>query len=139
MEYLLGFAMAILAILAFRFALLKKTEDTLLPTIRYSQSHVHEIVKPYIPISLFQKKRNRSQSDRHEENLYTKVVFLENQAYWIKDNALLIADLEDGIVLDETTRKVDTIGMDRVQLDKVIEIVNALTEGRKDDSGRSGY
>ena len=110
-----------------------------MPTIRYSQSHVYEVLKPYVPTSLFQKKRNSSQSDKHEENLYTRVVFLDNQAYWIKDNALLIADLEDGIVLDETTRKVDTIGMDRVQLDKVIEIVNALTEGRKNDSGRSGY
>jgi hypothetical protein len=139
MEYLLGFAMAIIAILAFRFALLYKIDNDQLPPIKYSQSHVHEMIKYYLPSSLFQKKRNKTQSDKHEEKLYTRVVFLENQAYWIKDNALLIADLEDGIVLEETARKVDTIGMDRVQLDKVIGIVNALTEGRKDDSGHSGY
>lgn len=139
MEYLLGFAMAIVAILVFRLALLNKIETESLPPIRYSQSHVHEMIKYYLPSSLFQKKRNRTQSDSHEEKLYTRVVFLDNQAYWIKDNSLLIADLEDGIVLEETTRKVDTIGMDKVQLDRVIEIVNALTEGRKNDSGHPGY
>ena len=96
------------------------------------------MIKHYLPGYLFEKKRGKSQSDNHEEKLYTRVVFIENQAYWIKDNSLLIADLSDGIVLEETTRKVDTIGMDRVQLEKVIEIVNALTEGRKNDTGHPG-
>jgi hypothetical protein len=139
MEYLLGFAMAIIAIIAFRFVLAQNVDIFSIPEIRYSQSHIHEMIKYYLPSSFFYKKRVRSQSDNHEEKLYTKVVFLENQAYWIKDNALLIADLEDGVVLEETTRQVDTIGMDSVQLDKVIGIVSALTEGRKNDSGYSGY
>jgi hypothetical protein len=138
MEYLLGFAMAIVAILVFRFALFSGTNEKSLPPIRYSQSHVHDMIKHYLPGYLFEKKRGKSQSDNHEEKLYTRVVFIENQAYWIKDNSLLIADLSDGIVLEETTRKVDTIGMDRVQLEKVIEIVNALTEGRKNDTGHPG-
>jgi hypothetical protein len=63
--------------------------------------------------------------------MYTRVVFLENQAYWIKNNTLFVADMEEGFVDEQTTREVDTMGMDRVQLEKVIHIVEALTEGKE--------
>jgi hypothetical protein len=64
--------------------------------------------------------------------MYTRVVFVENQAYWIKNNTLFVADMEDDMVDEATTREVDTMAMDKVQLEKVIYIVEALTEGKKE-------
>jgi hypothetical protein len=137
MEFLLGFVLATLSLFLFR-NILKNPELSSIPQIRYSQSHVHEIIKDYIPDPMFDIKKPDSQSSNYEKSLYVKVVFIDNEAYWIKNNSLFVADMEEGIVAEETTRKVDTIGMDRVQLEKVIYIVDALTEGRNNDSGYTG-
>ena len=107
--------------------------------IRYSQSHIYEITKEFIPDEFFLKKQPDTQSKSHEKSMYTRVVFVDNEAYWIKNNALFVADMEEGVVAEETARVVDTMTMDSVQLNKVVSIVEALTEGRKNDSGYSGY
>lgn len=138
MEYLLGFITAIIALLIFRFAFFRIASPESLPKIKYSQSHVHEIIKQYIPNSFFGPMRKNAQSQNHRRDQYVRVVFVENSAYWIKDNALFMADMQDGIVDEETTRKVDTMGMNKVELEKVIHIVEALTEGHKNDRGYTG-
>lgn len=140
MEYVLGSVITLIGIGVIAITYAKNRKD-LLNThnlIRYSQSHIHEIIKRYIPESEFDIKRPASQSQNHRTSSYTRVVFVENQAYWIKDNSLFMADMEYGIVNEETTRKVDTINMDKVQLEKITHIVEALTEGRRNDSGDSG-
>ena len=139
MEFLLGSVATVLAILVLRSAMIKDLSKNSKISIRYSQSHIYEITKEFIPDEFFFKKQRDTQSKGHEKSMYTRVVFLDNEAYWIKNNALFVADMDEGVVAEETARKVDTIGMDRVQLEKVIHIVEALTEGRKDDSGYSGY
>lgn len=139
MEFLLGSIATILAILALRAATIKDLTKNSKISIRYSQSHIYEITKEFIPDELFFEKQRDTQSKNHEKSMYTRVVFLDNEAYWIKNNALFVADMDEGIVAEETARKVDTMGMDKVQLEKVIHIVEALTGGRKNDSGYSGY
>ena len=67
--------------------------------------------------------------------MHLKVLFFEKDAYWIKENALFIAEQEDGIVKEDTARRVDTMGMNRVQLEKVMYIVDILNEGNQNDSG----
>jgi hypothetical protein len=138
-EFLLGSIATILAILALRAATIKDLTKNSKISIRYSQSHIYEITKEFIPDELFFEKQRDTQSKNHEKSMYTRVVFLDNEAYWIKNNALFVADMDEGIVAEETARKVDTMGMDKVQLEKVIHIVEALTGGRKNDSGYSGY
>jgi hypothetical protein len=138
-EFLLGSVATILAIMVLRFAILKDLVKNPKISIKYSQSHIYEITKEFIPDELFFKKQRDTQSKSHEKSMYTRVVFLDDEAYWIKNNALFVADMEEGVVSEETARVVDTMGMDKVQLEKVIHIVEALTEGRKNDSGYSGY
>ena len=138
MEFLLGSVATVLAILVLRSAIIKDLSKNSKISIRYSQSHIYEITKEFIPDEFFFKKQRDTQSKSHEKSMYTRVVFLDNEAYWIKNNALFVADMEEGVVAEETARVVDTMGMDKVQLEKVIHIVEALTEGRKDDSGYSG-
>jgi hypothetical protein len=138
-EFLLGSVATVLAILVLRSAMIKDLSKNSKISIRYSQSHIYEITKDFIPDEFFFKKQRDTQSKSHEKSMYTRVVFLDNEAYWIKNNALFVADMDEGVVAEETARRVDTIGMDKVQLEKVIHIVEALTEGRKNDSGYSGH
>lgn len=107
--------------------------------IRYSQSHIHDLVSPLLPPPMPVKKNVMSQSAKHESTTNIKVIIMDSSAYWIKDNTFYVADmLEDGTVDKETTRTVDTITMDRVQLDKMLFIMDRLREGFYDDSGGSG-
>jgi hypothetical protein len=139
MDFLLGFIIAIVAIFMLRIFTIKNLSQNSKIRIKYRQSHIHEIIKDFLPDSLFLKKQQNTQSIAHEKSMYTRVIFIDNEAYWIKNNTLFVADMEEGIVSEDTTRKVDTMGMDKVQLEKVIHIVEALTEGRKDDSGYTGH
>jgi hypothetical protein len=137
MEYILGFISALVAILIFRFVLAKDIDDLKQFYVTYSQTHIHEIIKNNLPDSEFEIKRPMSQSLNHEKSMFLRVVFIEDNAYWIKNNTFFIADVEAGMVVEGTAREVDTMGMDRVQLDKMIYIVDVLTEGDNGDRGNT--
>ena len=88
-----------------------------------------EIVKP-IPIT---------QATKHFRSQYNPVAFYENTAYWIEDNVFYSADMnEDGAIIIETKKAVDTINADSIQLDLLTFIVDKLTEGKNNDSRNSG-
>lgn len=67
-----------------------------------------------------------------------KVIIVDGQAYWIKDNSFFVADLEGKNVDGSTARIVDTIHMDKVQLDKMLFIMDKLRDGKSHDSGSTG-
>jgi hypothetical protein len=105
---------------------------------RFSQSSLHEMIKPLIPPDLFKTKQRKTQSIMHEERTNLRVIVLDGFAYWIKDNKIYEADIiNDGIDKD-SARVVDTMSMDKVQLDKIVFIVDTLREGLENDSGDSG-
>ena len=60
---------------------------------------------------------------------------MDEQAYWIKDNVFYTADMDGDYVDKDTTRRVDTMAMNTVQLDKMMFIVDKLREGNLNDSG----
>jgi hypothetical protein len=67
-----------------------------------------------------------------------RMIFTEDKAYWIKDNAFYEAKVVDGEIDKENAKVVDTMAMDKVELDKMIFIVEKLTEGIKNDFGNPG-
>jgi hypothetical protein len=134
-EYFLGFLVAIVMLVLLRFVVPRIINNNPVTKIKYSQTHIHSIIKDNIPDQLFLPIKKPRQTINHEKSIHLKVLFFEKEAYWIKENALFIAEQEDGIVKEETARRVDTIGMNRVQLEKVIYIVDILNEGNQNDSG----
>jgi hypothetical protein len=138
MDYLLGFLAAIGMFLFFRLIAPKTISKDFGNKIRYSQTHIHEIIKDNLPESMFSPIKKPTQSSHREKSMSIKVLFIGEEAYWIKENALFIADQEDGIVKEDTARRVDTMGMNSVQLEKLIYIVDVLNEGNKNDRGYTG-
>lgn len=137
MSYFLGAISTIIIILFF-----VKTKpnyySNAMPQIRYSQSHIFKVIKPFIQNTIVVRRPRNSQSQKHYQKYNMRVIFIENHAYWIKDNVFYVADFENGVVNDETTRVVDTIGMDSVELDKMLFIMDKLREGFDNDSGSTG-
>ena len=100
-----------------------------------TQSHNHQIE---FLLNLYNNptiKEKETQSKIHILKNNIKVIIMDKQAYWIKDNVFYTADLLGNGVDKETTRTVDTMSMNKVQLDKMVFIIDQLREGNPDDFG----
>jgi len=106
---------------------------------KYRQSSIYEMVKDVIPKQTFDKPKVITQSQKHIQKNMLRVVITEGKAYWILDNVFYTAELNHGIVDKETTKEVDTMTMNKVQLDKMIFIIDRLREEAFDDRWGSGY
>ena len=138
MEFVLGSIVTIASLfIVSRLILSEKEVGKTTVKIVFRQSHLFDVLKPYIdymplpPLPI-------TQSYKYDMKNKMRVMFTETNAYWIKDNAFYQADLVDGMVDESTTKVVDTMAMDKVELDKMIFIVQQLTEGMTNDSGSTG-
>jgi hypothetical protein len=113
------------------------------------RAKVNNISTPIISQSMLQyrysngktksrKLKTRSQSKIHYDKTNIKVIIFDNSAYWIKDNIFYKAPLVNELIDKESAEQVDTIHMDKVQLDKMLFIMDRLREGINDDSRGSG-
>jgi len=141
MEYFLGSLVTFVTIIAVGKIFKSKEKDLLISDfLRYSQSYSHDLVKPFLPtnLELARLSSKPSQSENHDRKQKIKVIMIKNKAYWIKNNAFYNAEIQNGEILKETTSQVDIMGMDKVQLEEMVFIVEELTRGLKNDSGNTG-
>lgn len=137
MEYLLGSVITILTL--WIFSKYVKPKFPVEPIkIKYSQTYVYEIVKPFLPDQLFYGGPIKSQSLDYLRKTTIKILFMKNEAYWIKNNQLFVAQVFNGEINEESAVQVDTMGMDKVQLDNILYIVEQLREGQLDERGNTG-
>ena len=114
-----------------RIAFLKK--------IKYRQSDIHEMIKNVIPKQRFDKPKFITQSQKHVQKNMLRVVIEKNKAYWILNNVFYTADAIDGRVDENTARPLDVENMSKVELDKMLSILDDLKQGvGPDDSGSTG-
>lgn len=105
---------------------------------KFSQSSLHELIKPLLPDDLFMPEPKITQSFLHEQKTNLRVIILDGYAYWIKDNTVFKSPM-NGLDIDkDATEVVDIIGLDKVQLDKMIFVIDKLREGLPNDSGSAG-
>jgi hypothetical protein len=102
----------------------------------FSQSRQHELVRDFLP--LIPSKPVITQSIKYQQSQYTRIFFIGDDAYWIEDQRVYTAKFEDGRVDQENKKTVDMTSIDKVELEKMIFVVERLTEGLSDDSGNSG-
>lgn len=139
MDFILGAALSMLCTFV--------TYKFLMPYVKnrkvelfYKQSDVFETIKPALPILNELREIPETQASKYFDSKYTvKVMMFENQAYWIKDNSVFVADIVDGNVDKSGAKVIDTMAMDKVQLDRLSFIIETLTKGRSNDSGNSRY
>lgn len=103
----------------------------------YTQSYIYRIAGPMVyeqePIFNNTSKQSFAWQSRYSLRIFV----MSDTAYWIADEKVYMAKIgEDGTVPPEG-KVVDMMGMDKVQLDKMIYIVDKLTEGNSNDIGNS--
>lgn len=105
---------------------------------RFSQSALHELIKPLLPEDLFVPEQKITQSFLHEQKTNLRVIILDGYAYWIKDNTFYRSKMNGYDIDKESTEVVDIMGLDKVQLDKMLFVIDKLREGLPNDSGSAG-
>lgn len=135
MEYLIG-SLSTFILLGLMSKKMLSAKNNKKISLSYCQSHIFEIVKPLLPP--ITKPEVPTQSRAYEEKSSVKVIIMYDQAFWIRDNVFYTANMKDGYVDKETTRRVDTMGMDKVELNKMLFIMDQLRDGKLNDSGSSG-
>jgi hypothetical protein len=114
-----------------RIAFLKK--------IKYRQSDIHEMIKNVIPKQRFDKPKLMTQSEKHIQKNMLRVVISEDRAYWILGNVFYTANAVDGRVDENTAKPLDVENMSRIELDKMLSILDDLKQGvGPNDSGSTG-
>ena len=138
MEYFLGSAITMIAMFVttrlISYGQTYKKND--IP--RLSQSHTHMLILPFLPEIKKYKKKMITQSSKHEEKINIRLVILDNKAYFVKDGTFYCAEMNGTEIDRASATLVDTIGMDKVQLDKMLFIMDQLRDGKNDDSGYTG-
>lgn len=137
MEYLLGSIMTIALLIISKKFFIHPTKTFNNSEMIRSQSNTFTLIKPYLQMFNFDKKIV-TQSSKHTDSQYVRVVLVDHKAYWISNNTFFVADEIDGAIDKESAKPVDTMGMDKVQLDKMMFIVETLTEGEGDEHWSTG-
>jgi hypothetical protein len=133
MEYVAGSIVTLIVVVVLNRAFKKEFVKTMASSkIRYSQSHIYGMVSDILD-GEFSLKPLKTQSQKYIDAQYVRVMVVEKEAYWIKDNKLFVADMVDGFIDKETTREVDTMSMSKVQLEKTMFVVEKLTESTIDN------
>jgi hypothetical protein len=137
LEYFIGSAVTLITI--WFFAFLNKVFKTYSYSVKIkaSQSRTHYLMMP-VTINIAPRKDLVTQATNHFDNSQVRVLMTETNAYWISNNALQVADIVDGQVVQDSAKRVDMMGMDKVELEEMIFIVEKLTEGKSNDSWSSG-
>jgi hypothetical protein len=138
MEYFLGSAITMIAMFVTTRLISSQKINMKKNDFVYRQSHIYEIIAPLIPDIRSYKKEIVRQSSKQEEKTNIKVVIFDDKAYFVKDATFYCAEMYGTEIDGANAAVVDTMGMDKVQLDKMLFIMDQLRDGKKNDSGDSG-
>ncbi len=142
MEYILGAIITLVTIALVSKRVERSKTMKLSVNVSYSQTRAFELIRPLnIFTTMLDMVQNPiiTQTSKHHDSLHVKVVIADNEAYWISNDKFYVADVRDKMVIQESTREVDTMAMDDVELNKISEIVELLRKEDKNDRGSSGY
>jgi archaellin len=106
--------------------------------VLYRQSDMHNILKDFFFKDIFDDKVATSQSKIWKEKQTTRVIIIDEKAYWVSNNMFYVGDTVDGKVRPETGRPLDTTKMSKREIDKMLFILDNLKNGKLNDSGSAG-
>lgn len=138
MEFLIGSMLTLVSVIVIQKS--TKTYQRKYKAIppRFTQSRSYEVTKIFSMIVPEQKEMLDTQATNHFDSQSTTVLLFENNAYWILDNKVYIANIVDGQIDEESKKVVDTINMSDVELKKIVFVVETLTKGGDNDRRSSG-
>jgi hypothetical protein len=138
MQYLIASVLTLVVSWAILVIIKKKNNKKYL-SLSYRQSDMHEILKYFFSLNVQEKDKPLSQFQKRLDKSMLKVIVAEDQAYWVLDNVFYVADALDNQVDPETARPVNVENMSRLEMEKMLFILDSLKDGEvKNDRSGSG-
>jgi hypothetical protein len=137
MLYILCFVLTLTTFYAILVIINKKRKKSF-NKVLYRQSDMHNILKDFFFKDIDNDKVFMSQSKIWKEKQTTKVVILDQKAYWISNNIFYVGEAVNGKVKPETGQPLDTSNMSKKEIDKMLFILDNLKNGKINDSGSAG-
>lgn len=134
LEYFLG---SFLTVATALFLYKKNNINYVNNNVKISQSRTAELLRPFLVEK--PKVKKEKQSDIHNKKINIKVLIMDDRAFWIKNNIVYSAEVDNNEVVRNSTVEVDMIGLDKVELDKMMFIIDKLNERQEDDNRSSGF
>jgi len=126
MEYILGSIVTLICIVVINKVIRQAVTKSEF-NFQISQSYLFKLLSEYEQDRTV-GETPETQSFKHLKDQYTRIMIVEDEAYWIKDNQLYVANFDGGSIDTESTREVDTMSMSTVELEKTMFIVEKLSE-----------
>ena len=98
---------------------------------------MHEMLKRFFYNGLTVEKKSSQMMRRKDETL-TRVIILEDKAYWVSDNVFYVGEAANGQVKPETGVPISTSGLSTKEINKLLFILDNLKNGKFNDSGSTG-
>jgi hypothetical protein len=105
--------------------------------VLYRQSDMHNILNKVYPLRSQKKEKSYCKFRENSEDT-VKVVIADSKAYWVFNNTFYVAQTDMGDVLPETAEPVNTSGLSKDEVSKMLSILDSLISGGSDDSGGAG-
>jgi hypothetical protein len=137
MEYVLVMGLTLIVFCSIIIVITKKEKKSF-NKIVYRQSDMHNILKDFFFKDIDNEKVFTSQSKIWREKQTTKVVILDQKAYWISNNIFYVGEAVNGKVKPETGQPLDTSNMSKREIEKMLFILDNLKNGKINDSGSAG-
>ncbi len=119
-----------LAVFSSIIIIMKKINKRNTSYVIYRQSDIHKMLKYFFSLNIETKTRPSSQLTKRLEKDMIRVIVVGNQAYWVSDNTFYVANALDGEVDTETARPVDVQSMSKAEVNKMLSILDSLTNGK---------
>ena len=119
-----------LAIFSSIIIIIKKINKRKNSYVIYRQSDIHKMLKYFFSLNIETQSKPSSQLTKRLEKDMIRVIVVGNQAYWVSDNTFYVANALDGEVDTETARPVDVQSMSKAEVNKMLSILDSLTNGK---------
>jgi hypothetical protein len=104
----------------------------------YRQSDMHNMLKVFFNKPISDVSNLTSQLKKRKEEKVTKVIILDDNAYWVVDNVFYVGVAVNGEVRPETAVPLDTSELSKTDINKLLFILDTLKGGKTNDSGSTG-
>ena len=121
----------ILTIVSITAIIIKRKNKKLnIKKLSFSQSGIHNAIKDLLPKNSELRKKAVSQSRKHDKEKSIRVIYTPDQkAYWVVQNTFYCADLINGQLDPSTGKPVETDGLSKKDIEKLLFILDNLKNG----------
>lgn len=129
MLYLLVVPLTLLTFWAILYTI-KKVKKRFSAYPIYRQSDMHNMLKYFFSLNIESNKKPDSQLTKRLEKDMIRVIVMGGQAYWVSDNTFYVAKALNGEVDTQTAKPVDVQNMSKIEVEKMLFILDSLTNGK---------